>query len=231
MAYVSASAIKPGEKYPQNQIAVIDQKIEDERIANDKVKYQALIKEADNLYNAGKHDEAMEAYKSALTILLEEKYPKERILAIEKAKKEEQYAKNSGKTSKSEFDELPAYIDLDGMDIDNVIFDYNKALIRKDDIATLEQVAKLMKENPQTRLLIRAYCDSRGSQAYNQSLSMSRAMAVQGYLMQKGFKRDRFKSEWYGEQRSLNGCDDGVPCEEDEYEINRRCEFKLVEMK
>ncbi len=231
LAYLSATAIKTGDEYAQNQIASIDQKLEEERLAQDRKKYESLIKEADGLYNSGKVDEAMNAYKSALSILLEEKYPKERIAAIEKSKREEQYAKNSGQASKTDFDILTPYIDLDGMDIDNVIFDYNKALIRKDDIPTLEKVATLMKEHPNTKLLIRAYCDSRGSQAYNQSLSMSRAMAVQGYLMQKGFKRDRFKAEWYGEQRSLNGCDDGVPCEEDEYEINRRCEFKLVEMK
>ncbi len=230
-AYISASAMKPGDKYTQSQVAIIDQKLEDERLAQDRKKYATIIKEADGLYSSGKHDEAINAYKSALNILLEEKYPQERILAIEKAKKEEQYAKNSGSTSQSEFDTTPAFIDLDGMDIDNVMFDYNKALIRKEDIATLEKVGKFMKEHPNTKLLIRAHCDSRGSQAYNQSLSMSRAMAVQGYLMQKGFKRDRFKSEWYGEQVSLNGCDDGVPCEEGEYEVNRRCEFKLVEMK
>lgn len=230
-AYTSASAMKTGEKYAKNKVAAIDQQLEDERIAKDRARYERIIKDADALYAAKKHDEAMAAYKSALEILLEEKYPKERILAIEKTKKDEEYAKNVGNTSKSTFDDIPAVIDLTSMEIDNVLFDYNKALLRKEDIPTLEKVAKLMKENPNTKLLIRAHCDSRGSQAYNQSLSMSRAMAVQGYIMQKGFKRDRFSAEWYGEQRSLNGCDDGTPCEEDQYEINRRAEFKLVEMK
>jgi outer membrane protein OmpA-like peptidoglycan-associated protein len=230
-AYTSASAMMPANKYAQNQVALIDQRMEEERLANDRVKYAQLIKEADELFAQGKQDEAVAAYKSALKILLEEKYPKERIAAIEKAQRDEEYAKNSGMASKSEFDFIPSYIDLSALEIDNVHFDYNKALIRKDDLATLDQVAKLMKENPNTRLLIRAHSDSRGSKAYNESLSMSRAMAIQGHLMQKGIKRDRFKAEWYGEQRSLNGCDDGVPCEEDEYGINRRCEFKLVEIK
>lgn len=230
-AYTSASAMMPANKYAQNQIAVIDQRLEEERLTIDRAKYAALIKEADELSAQGKHDDAIAAYKSALNILLEEKYPKERIAAIEKAQREERYAQNSGMASRSEFDYIPAYIDLNALEIDNVHFDYNKALIRKEDIPTLDRIAQLMKDNPNTRLLIRAHSDSRGSKAYNESLSMSRAMAVQGYLMQKGFKRDRFKAEWYGEQRSLNGCDDGVPCEEEEYGINRRCEFKLIEMK
>jgi outer membrane protein OmpA-like peptidoglycan-associated protein len=230
-AYTSASAMMPSNKYAQNQLAMIDQRLEEERLTNDRAKYATLVKEADELLAQGKQDEAVAAYKSALSILLEEKYPKERIAEIEKAQRDEQYAKNSGMASKSEFDFIPSYIDLNALQIDNIHFDYNKALIRKDDIATLDQVGKLMKENPNTRLLIRAHSDSRGSKTYNESLSMSRAMAIQGYLMQKGIKRDRFKSEWYGEQRSLNGCDDGVPCEEDEYGINRRCEFKLVEIK
>lgn len=230
-AYVSASAIKPGEKYPKGMIALIDKQLDEEKAAKERARYDAEIKRADGLLADKKLDDAKAAYKAASDILPKETYPKDKILAIEKAKLEEQYAKNVGNTSKSDFDDTPAVIDLHALEIDNVIFDYNKALIRKDDITTLEKVAKLMKENPNTKLLIRAHCDSRGSLAYNQSLSMSRAMAVQGYLMQKGFKRDRFKAEWYGEQRSLNGCDDGVPCEEDQYEINRRAEFKLVEMK
>jgi outer membrane protein OmpA-like peptidoglycan-associated protein len=54
-------------------------------------------------------------------------------------------------------------------------------------------------------------------------------MAVQGYLIQKGIKRDRMVAEWFGEQKPLNGCIDNVPCEESEFEINRRAEFKLIE--
>ena len=59
---------------------------------------------------------------------------------------------------------------------------------------------------------------------------MSRAMAVQGWFMQRGIKRDRLYAEWFGEQRPLNGCLDNVPCEEDQHEVNRRAELKLVNM-
>jgi len=57
---------------------------------------------------------------------------------------------------------------------------------------------------------------------------MSRAMAVQGYLIQKGISRDRIQTEWYGEQRPLNDCVDDTPCTEEEYEVNRRAEIKIV---
>jgi peptidoglycan-associated lipoprotein len=129
----------------------------------------------------------------------------------------------------SEFDKAEAFIDLQSMEIGDIIFDYNKALIRLEDMARLDQIVALMKTQQNTKLMIRAHCDSRGSLAYNQSLSMSRAMAVQGYLIQKGIKRDRMVAEWFGEQKPLNGCIDNVPCEESEFEINRRAEFKLIE--
>jgi outer membrane protein OmpA-like peptidoglycan-associated protein len=85
-----------------------------------------------------------------------------------------------------------------------------------------------MQDNPTAKLLIKAYCDSRGSMTYNQTLSMSRAMAVKGYFLQKGIKRERIQAEWYGEERPLNNCVDDVPCTEDEYEVNRRAELKVV---
>ena len=53
-------------------------------------------------------------------------------------------------------------------------------------------------------------------------------MAIQGYLISKGVKKDRIQAEWYGEQRPLNGCIDDVPCEEDQHELNRRAEFKII---
>jgi outer membrane protein OmpA-like peptidoglycan-associated protein len=53
-------------------------------------------------------------------------------------------------------------------------------------------------------------------------------MAVQGYFIQKGIPRKRIQTEWFGEQRPLNDCDDHNPCTKEEHEINRRAELKIV---
>jgi outer membrane protein OmpA-like peptidoglycan-associated protein len=128
------------------------------------------------------------------------------------------------------YDDAVAAVDLEGMDINNVIFDYNKAIISPKYEENLKKILQMMKEDPSMKLMIKAHCDSRGSLTYNQSLSMTRAMAVQGWFMQQGIKRDRLYAEWFGEQRPLNGCVDNVECEEDQHEINRRAEMKLVKM-
>ena len=235
-AYQSAATMLSTETYAREKVAMIDKQIEEETAARNKVAYDEKIAMADKLFADQKWEEAKAQYKAAALLAGSASYPKERIAAadaaIKKAKEESLMSKaDIAERKQTEYDMAEPVIDLTGMSIDNVIFDYNKALIRKEDMATLDKLYQVMKENQGTKLLIRAHCDSRGSLAYNQSLSMSRAMAVQGYLMQRGIKRERFYTEWYGEQRPLNGCIDNVPCEEDQYEVNRRAEFKLVAMK
>jgi outer membrane protein OmpA-like peptidoglycan-associated protein len=219
-AYINATAAMPSMSYPKDQIAKVNEQIADK--AKKEKDFNDYTVRADGFYSTGKWADAKKFYEQALTVFPMDKYAKDQL-----AKVEQEITKAANKP-KSEFEKGVPVIDLEGMNINNVSFDYNRAVLRPEDMKTMEQLYKVMKENPNTKLLIRAYCDSRGSATYNQSLSMSRAMAVQGYLMQRGIKRDRMIAEWYGEERPLNGCIDGVPCEEDQYEVNRRAEFKLV---
>lgn len=233
LSYISASAIRPEEVDPKIRITQIDKILQEEADANLKSAYNNQLKIADNLFLEKKYNEAKAGYNSALEMMTGEQYPKDQIAKIGKLQAnalEEALMSKSDIAAKkvSEFEKAESIFDLVGMSMDNVIFDYNKSFIRAEDMPNLDRLAKLLKENPETKLLIRAHCDSRGSMAYNQSLSMSRAMAVQGYLMQKGIKRERVSAEWFGEQRPLNGCIDNVPCEEGQYEVNRRAEFKIV---
>ncbi len=231
--YLSASAMKAQEKYPSEMISKIDIILEEQAAKLKRQNYDQHVLQADQNFNQKHFEDALKEYEIASTMFPDEVYVKDQIQKTKKyiqdAKAESAMSKNEVAVKKiSEFEKAVSAIDLVGMSIDNVSFDYNKAFIREEDKSILDQLCVVMKENPATTLFIRAHCDSRGSLAYNQSLSMSRAMAVQGYLMQKGIRRDRIFSEWYGEQRPLNGCVDDVPCEEQQYEVNRRAEFKLV---
>lgn len=228
-AYKGAIQINPGDNYPLNQMTAIDGKVKQAAAEKLQKKFDDKVEEADKLFALRKYGEAKTAYKAASAMkpdnatVLNKLDNLENILNPKKKEAADAKAKLP-----SEFDTALPIVDLVGMSLDNVIFEYNKAFINEVDKPRLDQLFKLMQDNPNTKLLIRAHCDSRGSMAYNQSLSMSRAMAVQGYLMQKGVKRERIKTEWFGEQRPLNGCIDDVPCEEGQYEVNRRAEFKLV---
>lgn len=183
--------------------------------------YKNAIADANNLMGLKKYDEAKAKYNEALALK-----PKDDVATakIQEANRLQADA-TAGRIS---FNDAESIIDLNELQIDNIQFEYNKSYIREIDKEKLEKVVELMRTNKNTKLLIKAYCDSRGSMTYNQSLSMNRAMAVQGYLIQKGITRDRIQSEWYGEQRPLNGCEDNIPCTEEQYEVNRRAEFKIV---
>lgn len=200
----------------KNETAVQKQKENSE-------KFEELVKSGDELAASEKHEEAITKYKDALLIYPTKEYVKKKVKDQERL-----FEQKNGKKPRTEYDKATSIIDLESLKIDNVLFDYNKALIRENDKATLDKIAEIMKNDGGLKVLVKAFCDSRGSVTYNQQLSMNRAMAVQGYLMRKGVARDRIQTEWFGESMPLNTCGDGVPCSEQDYEINRRAEFKLV---
>lgn len=136
--------------------------------------------------------------------------------------------KPAKKTGTSEFDRSVSIVNMDSLDIQNIYFDYNKSFIRDQDKSVLNKIIEILKSDEETVVLVKAHCDSRGNKAYNENLSMSRAFEVKGYLIAAGIPRSRMKINWYGEERLLNHCADEVPCSEEEYEINRRAEFKII---
>lgn len=87
--------------------------------------------------------------------------------------------------------------------VELVNFDFDKARIRDDEKAGLNEVAKVMKENAQIKLEIQGHTDSTGPDAYNQKLSERRAKAVTDYLMAQGVADHRMKSSGYSFSKPL----------------------------
>ncbi|MDA9715010.1 hypothetical protein N9V04_01280, partial [Bacteroidota bacterium] len=82
--YNEALKLKPDEQYPKDQIAAIDQKLQDIQAENDRLNkqkkdYDDQIVIADKLYNEEKWQESIEAYKKAQEIKPDEVYPKQRM--------------------------------------------------------------------------------------------------------------------------------------------------------
>src|SRR5699024_4493167 len=109
-----------------------------------------------------------------------------------------------------------------------IYFDFDKATIRPDAEVQMEKLYQVMNTYPKLHILIRSHTDSRGSDAYNMDLSHRRAMATKKWLVDKGIDANRLKIEWLGESDPINGCVDGVPCTEEEYQANRRSEFIVI---
>ena len=113
--------------------------------------------------------------------------------------------------------------------LDNVHYDLNKATIRPDARPELDRLVKYLKDNPKIRVEMSSHTDSRGSDAYNQRLSQQRADAVKLYLVEKGIAPSRIKSVGYGETKLLNNCGNGSNCTEEQHQLNRRTEMKVIE--
>ena len=85
--------------------------------------------------------------------------------------------------------------------IDNIFYDFNKATLRPESTAALDDLVALLNENPHVTIEISAHCDFRGSAEYNLRLSQQRAENVMHYLISKGISADRLTAVGYGKQR------------------------------
>jgi len=67
-----------------------------------------------------------------------------------------------------------------------VNFDTNKYTIRPADLAELQKAIEFAKKNPNAKIHVVGYTDSRGTDKHNQKLSENRANAVKKYLVGEG---------------------------------------------
>jgi len=65
----------------------------------------------------------------------------------------------------------------------------------------LNKLSGVMKEYPDTNILVVGHTDSTGPYDYNMTLSKNRAEAVTNFLIGKGLSRGRFTTTWYGPDR------------------------------
>ena len=114
------------------------------------------------------------------------------------------------------------------VELDKIYFDFDKSNIRKDAAVTLNVLVDLMKKYPSMEIEVSAHTDARGKDQYNLDLSKQRAASTLEYLVSQGIDRNRLKSIGYGEMQPLNNCDNDSKCNEKDYDINRRCEFTIL---
>ena len=85
--------------------------------------------------------------------------------------------------------------------IDNIFYDYNKATLRPESKTALDELVKLLNENPNVTIELSAHADYRGSAAYNKPLSQRRAESVVNYLIEHGIAKDRLTPVGYGKEK------------------------------
>ena len=85
--------------------------------------------------------------------------------------------------------------------IDNIFYDFDRATLRPESKTSLDELVKLLNENPNITIELSAHCDYKGSAAYNKQLSQRRAESVVNYLIEKGIARERLTPVGYGKEK------------------------------
>src|SRR5690606_31003841 len=85
----------------------------------------------------------------------------------------------------------------------NIYFSTGKYVLLNKSFKGLDEVAKIMKDDPAMKIAIDGHTDNVGSDATNQRLSERRANAVKAYLVKKGVSEDRITATGYGETKPI----------------------------
>jgi OOP family OmpA-OmpF porin len=88
----------------------------------------------------------------------------------------------------------------------DALFDFDRAVIRKDAQDKLDGLVGQMKDVNLEVVIAVGHTDRLGSNAYNQRLSVRRAEAVKNYLVSKGIPANRVYTEGKGETQPVKNC-------------------------
>jgi len=105
-------------------------------------------------------------------------------------------------------------------------FDLDKATIKPESDSLLQEIAKVIKENPHIKkIAIEGHTSSEGSDRHNLKLSGQRAKAVMDWLVKNGgMVKEMFTAKGFGETKLI--ADEATEAGK---EKNRRVEFNIVE--
>ena len=83
--------------------------------------------------------------------------------------------------------------------IENIFYDFDRATLRPESETSLNELVKMLNDNPNVSIELGAHTDMKGNDDYNLRLSERRAKAVVDYLIQHGVAADRLTPKGYGE--------------------------------
>lgn len=122
------------------------------------------------------------------------------------------------------------------IDIAPIYFDVNKSDIRPDAAIELAKIVEVMNAYPNMVIELGSHTDCRASEEYNRKLSDRRAKSSAAWIKKKITSSDRIYGKGYGESQLVNHCACGRTdlnnqiCSEEEHQLNRRTEFRIVKM-
>lgn len=85
--------------------------------------------------------------------------------------------------------------------IENIFYEFDKATLTAESTQALDELIKLLNDNPHVTIELSSHCDYKGNDAYNERLSQRRAESVVNYLIDGGIDPERLIAKGYGESK------------------------------
>jgi len=82
--------------------------------------------------------------------------------------------------------------------VENIFYDFDKATLRPESKTALDEMIKLLNDNPNVTIEMGAHTDRKGTEAYNENLAQRRAQSVVDYLIAGGIDAGRLEAKGYG---------------------------------
>ena len=111
--------------------------------------------------------------------------------------------------------------------LEDIYYDFDKADLREESFAPLDNLLKILQDNPEIKIQLASHTDCRGDEAYNEELSQRRAQSVVDYLISNGISSNLLVAKGFGETAPAVDCSCG-DCSEEEHQANRRTTFKVL---
>ena len=107
-----------------------------------------------------------------------------------------------------------------------IYFDYDKSNITAKAAFELDNLVQVMNKYPNMVIYATSHTDVRASDRYNDALSDRRAKTTVQYIISKGIDATRISGAGKGERELAIDCGDN--CTEDQHQMNRRSQFRIM---
>jgi len=116
------------------------------------------------------------------------------------------------------------------IELNHIYYAFDKYHLKESAKVELDKVVNLLRQYPEMEIDLNSHTDSRGSDTYNEWLSTERARSAVDYIVSKGIERRRVTAKGYGESTPVNECLNTMKCSEDKHQMNRRTEFRILNL-
>lgn len=116
------------------------------------------------------------------------------------------------------------------IELNHIYYEFDKFNLKESAKVELDKVVTLLRQYPEMEIDLNSHTDSRGSDTYNEWLSTERAKSAVNYIVSQGIERSRVTAKGYGESNPVNECLNTMKCSEDKHQMNRRTEFRILNL-